>query len=227
MATVTLPARTWLVLLRDISHAVRIRDEPTIVAAMVFDMDTGLVLASSVAATDEQVLEQVCEMALTRPAGGLARGRPEQVLCGPGLVPLLEASLRRLIRPAPPAPVTEVPPVHEAEDVFDSLVGHMAGRRDPEEFAGAGDWQLLFDPVLRFYQRQVWTRWADDVDLLINVETGGNERCFAAVVLGHEGIQHGVVLYPGTGPPTGLRGGRGTACSPCRPAPRRGAGIPL
>ncbi|MDA8039650.1 MAG: hypothetical protein M0Z69_10925 [Actinomycetota bacterium] len=205
----TLPARTWLVLLRDISHAVHIPDEPAIVASLVFDMDTGVVLAASVAATDEQVLEQVCEMALTRPAGDLPPGGPERVLCGPGLVSSLKASLRRLTRPAPLPPVTEVPPVHETEDVFDSFVGHMAGRRDPEEFAGPDDWQLLFDHVLAFYRRQVWARWADDIDLLIEVETGGNVRSFAAVVLGHEGIQHGVVLYPGTGTPTGLRSGPG------------------
>ena len=45
MAVVTVTARTWLVLLRDISHAVRIPDEPRIVASLVLDMETGVVLA--------------------------------------------------------------------------------------------------------------------------------------------------------------------------------------
>ena len=86
----------------------------------------------------------------------------------------------------------------------------MAGRRDAEEFAAPRDWQLLFDHVLRFYERMVWSRWADDVDLLVEVMIGPRSRRYAAVVLGHEGIQHGVVLYSGTGPPAGLREGHST-----------------
>jgi hypothetical protein len=49
MAVVTVTARTWLVLLRDISHAVRIPDEPRIVASLVFDMETGVVPITSFA----------------------------------------------------------------------------------------------------------------------------------------------------------------------------------
>jgi hypothetical protein len=45
MVSVTARDRTWLVLLRDISHAVRIPGEPTIVASLVFDMGTAVVLA--------------------------------------------------------------------------------------------------------------------------------------------------------------------------------------
>jgi len=210
MAVVTATARTWLVLLRDISHAVRIPDEPKIVASLVFDMETGVIIASAVAGHEEQVLQQACEMALLRPVGGLAPLRPDHVLCNPGLTSLLKAQLAKMSQAAPLPPISEVPTVHEAEDIFDSFVGHMAGRRDAEEFAAPRDWQLLFDHVLRFYERKVWSRWADDVDLLIEVMIGPRSRKYAAVVLGHEGIQRGVVLYPGTGPPAGLRKGHST-----------------
>ena len=54
MAVVTATARTWLVLLRDGSHAVRIPDEPKIVASLVFDMETGVIIASAVAGHEEQ-----------------------------------------------------------------------------------------------------------------------------------------------------------------------------
>jgi hypothetical protein len=40
---------------------------------------------------------------------------------------------------APLPPISEVPTVHEAEDIFDSFVGHMAGRRDAEESAAPRD----------------------------------------------------------------------------------------
>ena len=217
MAVMTVVTRTWLVLLRDISHAVRIPDEPRIVASLVFDMETGVVLASAVSGHEEKVLQQACEMALLRPAGGLAPLRPDHVLCNPGLTSLLKAQLDKMSQAVPLPPISEVPTVHEAEDIFDSFVGHMAGRRDAEEFAAPRDWQLLFDHVLRFYERMVWSRWADDVDLLVEVMIGPRSRRYAAVVLGHEGIQHGVVLYPGTGPPAGLREGD-SARPPTMPA---------
>ncbi len=210
MAVVTVTARTWLVLLRDISHAVRIPDEPRIVASLVVDMETGVVLASAVAGSEEQVLQQACEMALLRPAGGLAPRRPDHVLCNPGLTSLLKAQLGKVSQAAPLPPISEVPVVHEAEDIFDSFVGHLAGRRDAKELAAPRDWQLLFDLVLHLYERKVWSRWADDVDLLVEVRIGPRSRKYAAVVLGHEGIQHGVVFYPGTRPPAGLREGHST-----------------
>jgi hypothetical protein len=146
-----------LVLLRDISHAVRIPDEPRIVASLVFDVETGVVLASTVAGHEEQVLQQACEMALLRPAGGLAPHRPDHVLCNPGLTSLLKAQLDKMSQAAPLPPISEVPVVHEAEDIFDSFVGHIAGRRDAEELAARRDWQLLFDHVLRFYERKLWS----------------------------------------------------------------------
>ena len=55
------------------------------------------------------------------------------------------------------------------------------------------------------------------MDLLVEVMIGPRSRRYAAVVLGHEGIQHGVVLYPGTGPPAGLREGD-SARPPTMPA---------
>jgi Arc/MetJ family transcription regulator len=86
MAGMTDTDRRWLVLLRDISHAVRIPGETRIVVSLVFDMSTGVVLATAVAANEPKALSQACQTALTRPAGGLAPRRPDQVLCSPGLV---------------------------------------------------------------------------------------------------------------------------------------------
>jgi len=186
---------------------VRIPGEPRIVASLVFDMETGLVLAFAVAEHEQQVLQQACEKALLQPMGGLAPRRPDHVLCNPGLTSLLKAQLGKMRQAAPLPPIAEVPTVHEAEDIFDSFVGHMAGRRDAEELAAPRDWQLLFDHVVCFYERKVWNRWADDVDLLVEVMIGPQSREYATVVLGHEGIQYGVILYPGTGPPAGLRQG--------------------
>lgn len=206
MGTMTGTDRTWLVLLRDISHAVRVSGEPRIVASLVFDMGTGVVLSSAIAALEEEVLEKVCQFALTKPAGGLAPRPPDRILCNPRLAQPLKAQIRKLKMPAPTPPISEVSPVHEAEDVFDSFVGHLAGRSSATEIAQPSDWQLLFDQVLHFYRREIWTRWADDVPLLLEVTLGGHEKAFTGVILGHERIQYGVVLCPGTDLPAGLRG---------------------
>ena len=211
MRVVTVTARTWLVLLRDISHAVHVPDEPRVVASLVFEMETGVVLSSAVAGQEEDVLQQALEMALLRPTDGLAKRPPDHILCNSGIAPLLKAKvLDKMSQVATLPPISEVQVVREAEDVFDSLVGHMAGRRHAEELAAPSDWQLLFDYALRFYERKVWSRWSDDVDLLVEVMIGTRNSKYCAVVLGHEGIQHGVILYPGTGPPAGLREGHST-----------------
>jgi hypothetical protein len=208
MAGMTDTDRRWLVLLRDISHAVRIPGETRIVVSLVFDMGTGVVLASAVAANEPQALSQACQTALTRPAGGLAPRRPDQVLCDPGLAETLATQLGKLKGVAPLPPIVETPTVHEAEDVFDTFVGHLAGRRSPKDFATPGDWEVMFGQALGFYGREPWKRWADDVDLLIEITIGSRHAQFAAVVLGHEGIQCGLVLYPGKTPPAGHRSRR-------------------
>jgi len=205
--------RTWLVLLRDISHAVRIPDEPRIVASLIFDIETGVVLASRVAADEEAVLAEVCEMALTQPAGGLVPSHPGHVSCSTGLATRLTAVLRKLTTGDLPE-IEEVECVHEAEDVFDSFVAHLAGRQDPKEYAEPSDWQLLFEQVLAFYDRQPWARWADDVDLLVDVRAGTRRTSYVAIVLGNADVEYGLVLYRGKTPPAGLRGPR-----PARPMP--------
>jgi hypothetical protein len=196
------------VLLRDISHAVRVQGEPTIVASLVFDMGTGVVLASRIAADEELVLAEVCEMALVEPARGLAPCRPTRVLCSHVLASRLAAVLGELITDADLPDLEEVATVHEAEDIFDSFVGHMAGRRDPKEFPDPADWHLLFEHVLSFYERQPWTRWADDVDLLIETRTGTQRATFVAIVLGNADVEYGLLLYRGKAAPAGLRGAK-------------------
>ncbi|MGH9303627.1 MAG: hypothetical protein ACRDZ5_04335 [Acidimicrobiales bacterium] len=201
----TATQRSWLVLLRDISHAVRIPNEARIVASLVFEMETGLVLGSGIGASEQRALELACEAALVGPPEGLLPGRPDRVLCNPGLEELLAGELSKLEQALPLPPIAGVPPVNEAEDVFDSFVGHFAGRRDAEKFAAPGDWQLLFGKAARFYERRVWARWADDVDLSIEIGIGDHKATYTVIVLGHEGIQYGVVLYPGVSSPAGLR----------------------
>ena len=68
---------------RDISHAVRIPDQPVIVAALILDVDTGLVRGLSVAADFEHALAEAVETALHQ-AGRVARPGPPATHPGGG-----------------------------------------------------------------------------------------------------------------------------------------------
>jgi hypothetical protein len=73
---------TWIVLIRDVSHAVRIDGESTVVASLVLDADTSLVRGMSVDRTGVGACAQAMRTALTRPAGDLPPQRPVRVLSG-------------------------------------------------------------------------------------------------------------------------------------------------
>ncbi len=194
----------WLVLFRDVSGSVKVRGESRIVAGLVFEMGTGLVLGSSMGTDEDEAIVQVCQLALASTAGGRRPRRPDRVLCSPELAPRLVEQLHHVKGMNQPPPVTETDTVHEAEDVFDALVGHLAGRGTAVEFAAPADWQLLYQEASRFCSLQPWARWADDVDLLLRIN-GPITSDHVAIVLGHEGVQRGLVLYPGLAPPAGLR----------------------
>ncbi len=70
---------TWMVDTRDVSHAVRVADQPVVVAALILDVDTGLIRGLSIAEDVRGALAQAIEHALlTKSAGTLAPGRPSE-----------------------------------------------------------------------------------------------------------------------------------------------------
>ncbi len=194
---------TWLVMLRDVSHAVRVSGVRSVHLGLVLDVDTGVALASSVASTRSAALRQTLRAALTEPLGPLPTGPPERVLCSRAIAAQVVREVDRHGEPAPS--VIEVDTVAEAEDLFNSFVGHMAGRQQPREFATTEDWTLLYEQARRYEEAAPWQRWPDTVELAVHLRLGGGSTPYVALVLGNEGIQHGLVLYPGTSLPPGLR----------------------
>ncbi|MDQ2729486.1 MAG: hypothetical protein M3Y91_16865 [Actinomycetota bacterium] len=199
--------RTWIVMLRDVSQAVRVEGEAVLMASMVLDQGTGLALSTAVGPTGREALGQALDMALTRPARPLTPRQPDLVLCAVELVADVEAELASLVGAAPLPPVTVVEPVAEAEDIFDSLTGHLSGRSQPDEFAAPADWQILFDHAWRYHQVQPWTRWDDAAHLTLSVTVGEESSTYVATVIGTEGVQAGLILHPGTALPAGLGDG--------------------
>lgn len=114
---------------RDLSHAIRVVDQPVVMAVLILDVDTGLIRGLSVAEKVQDALAQAMENALSKPAGSLPPGRPRRILAAVGLGDLVAAEFGR-----PPGinlipPVDEIVPGAEAEEIFDSFVESISGRR--------------------------------------------------------------------------------------------------
>ncbi|MGH9077994.1 MAG: hypothetical protein ACRDY0_11200 [Acidimicrobiales bacterium] len=195
---------TWLVLSRDISDSVRVAGEPHVRAAMVLDMDTGLVRGVAVGTTENDAVAQAFKMGLTKPAGGLPPERPDEVLCAPELEVRIIEILSSLVAGDRLPPVRAIEPPAEAEDIFDSFIGHMSSRLQPTEPPNPSDWELLYRRAFDFYRAAPWTRWHDGVVLALETSIENTDGSWAAVVMGNSGIQHGLVLYPGGHIPAGL-----------------------
>lgn len=188
---------TWMVMSRDVSHAVRVHDQPLVVAALILDVDTGLVRGLSVAEDIGEALTQAVDAALTKPAGSLPPGRPVRILAAVGLGNLVAATLGQ--RPGLdliPA-IDEIVPAAEAEDIFDSFVGSISGRRQPSDPPSPADWKGLFDQVQIYTEATPWRRWADDIDFVVDLVFDGERRQVRAVVMGNAGIQPGLAIFPG------------------------------
>lgn len=188
---------TWMVISRDVSHSVSVADQPVVVAALILDVDTGLVRGLSMAEDLRGALAQAIEHTLTKPAGALAPGRPQRILTGIGLGDPVATELGRRPGLNLMPPIDEIVPGAVAEDIFDSFIGHMAGRRQPIDPPSPADWKLLFDQVQTYTGATPWRRWADDIDFVVDVVLDGERRRVKAVVMGNAGIQPGLAIFPG------------------------------
>jgi len=186
-----------MVMSRDVSHAVRVTEQPVVVAALILDVDTGLVRGLSVAEDIRGALSQAVERALNKPAGSLPPGRPQRILAAVGLGDLVAAELGQQPGLNLIPSVDEIVPGAEAEDIFDSFVGSMAGRRQPTDPPSPADWKVLFDQVRTYAEAAPWRRWADDIDFVVDVAIDGERRRVKAVVMGNAGIEPGLALFPG------------------------------
>jgi hypothetical protein len=196
--------RTWIVMVRDISRSIRVEGEPVVVASLVLDAGTGLALGSTVATDRAGALAPALQTALTKPVGPVRAGRPGLILCAGGLAAEIERSLA-VLRPDEAAPpIREGEAVPDAEDIFDSMIGHLSGRAQPDEPPGSEDWRVAIEAALGYWQQAPWERWSDAVPLRIDLSVPSGDATYLGVVLGAEGIQRGLVLYRGTALPRGL-----------------------
>jgi hypothetical protein len=187
---------------------VRVQGKGDLEAAMVLDVDTGLVRGIAIETGLHGALDRAFAHALTTPAGDRPPGPPARVLCAVGLADAAGTALSATaLDPLPP--VIEVVPGAEAEDIFDSFLGHMAGRKQPDEPPTSGDWARLVQQAMAFRRAEPWARWSDEQELSVVLQhPDGAEHTFTALVMGQAGVQRGLALYPGDELPQGLRDNR-------------------
>jgi hypothetical protein len=106
-----------------------------VMAALALDAETGLAHGYSVAATGQEALAEAFRLGTTRPPVPLPPGRPERILCSATIVGEVRRMLTDLLDHGGAPPVEEIVDALEAEDIFDSFLGHMAGRGQPTELA--------------------------------------------------------------------------------------------
>jgi hypothetical protein len=202
--------RQWLVLAHDVSDSVRIDGQSTVAAALVLNAESGLILASGVGARSSGAVLDALKNGWQ---GAVRKGERRQILCAPELAKVVRRHVAGL---AIDAEVVVVDPVLEAEDVFDSLVGHLAGRRQPADLPSPAHWSMLFRQTRAFAEAQPWRSLADEDILDVELRVGASVTSGLCVVLGNAGITRGLALYPhGTRPQAIMAGGippSGTLC---------------
>jgi hypothetical protein len=192
---------TWLVMLRDVSNSIRVGGENRVAACMVLDMDSGDMLGIHMDRSDAEAVETALRNAVTEPANRQRPRSPDRIVCSQEISPRVKELAAKLGA----AEVIEAPPIPEGEEIFDSFIGHMSGRKQPREFASPDEWRLLFETALRYCEAEPWIRWGDNIDLEIEVKVDRVRQRYAGVVIGQEGIQRGLALYPGDELPAGVR----------------------
>lgn len=169
---------------------------------MVLSAGTALILGQSLSPTISRAIAEAATVALTRPVPPSEPGPPAQIVT-------TEAEHVRGVASdlGLDVPVVEIAPISEAEDIVDSLLGHLAGRRQPHEPPSGDDWRLLLDQCHAYLRAEPWQRWSDDATFQLVVRTAAVPTRHTLVVMGAAGMVRGLALYAGDGVPASvLRG---------------------
>lgn len=191
-----------MVLLRDVSHGVRVVGQDRIIASLVLHAETGLVLGTFVSGTPRDALAGAFHAARTRAAMELQPAPPARVVFPADVSAEMRGAVQAASLGSPE--LIEANSLDEAEDIFDSLVGHLSGRAQPAQPPTAEDWALLTRQTLEYLRAEPWMRWSDASHLGLRLTIDTTTENYVAIVMGNAGIQRGLALYSGTSLPKNL-----------------------
>jgi len=186
---------TWIVLARDVSDSVSIQGQRRTVFGAVLDVDTGLVVHLLPGTSVDSVVGRVLKAALVRPAAPLTKAVPQRLVAPPELLQSVEAAAAGLSKLTDTV-VVEGHQLQEAEEIVDSMVGHMEGRNQPEEPPTVADWQVLYRELAAFTEAAPWRRWSDSDWFTARFEINGTTIQRDCLVLGNAGLQRGFNVIP-------------------------------
>jgi hypothetical protein len=181
---------TWIVLERDVSDSITIRGQRSTHLAVVLDTDSGLMVNTTAGTAAGDVVRRALKSALTRPAEPLVKAIPERLVCPPSLIDLVRTAASTLSRLVDTT-IVEGVEMWDSEEVFDSLVGHMEGRSQPEDPPAVGDWKFLYGALADYVAAEPWHRWSDSDYFHTTLELDGDTIERFSIVLGAAGIQRG------------------------------------
>ncbi|HKF78435.1 MAG TPA: DUF6398 domain-containing protein [Candidatus Dormibacteraeota bacterium] len=178
----------WWVLRRDVSPSVRARGQPVVFATLVLDSTRAVAGAHTARDAGESL-----RFALWRAAERSRSERPAAVRCEPGLGGEVGEELTRL---ALRAPVCEEPPPDAVVDVFEAVVGRMAGRRQAADPPTPDEWRSLHGQALSYLRRRPWERLPAGVDIPLGVRLDGTIAQVRVLLLAEGDGRRGVGISP-------------------------------
>jgi hypothetical protein len=184
----------WLIVQRDLTGSVRVRDASEIWATTVFSTPSRKIVGSNIAAAARDSLAAAVRQAVHEPLASAPTHRPAVVLASPDLVDDVRDALgQEGLRVG----VDEVVPPDWAEDILTELTGHLAGRRQAPDPPTPEEWALLLQQATAWAYVRPWDRQGDDVHLRLELKIGSERTNAVAIVLGNSGVTHGLAVCPG------------------------------
>jgi hypothetical protein len=178
---------------RDVSDRVRVQGEHTTALAMVLDAATGLVVASAFGTSRQSVVDRALKDALIRPVAPSPKVVPSRIVCLPDLLDAVNVAAAKLSKLADASLEAGVE-MWDAEEIVDSLVGHLEGRRQPVDPPSVSDWRTLYDALQSYVDAAPWQRWSDSDLFTMCIELADLKVERTGIVLGAAGVQHGFNL---------------------------------
>ncbi len=201
----------WLVVQRNLTGSVQVRDAPEIWFTAVFSTPSRKIAGGNADSTAHGSLVGAVRQAIHAPTRGAPSGPPAVVVAAPGLVDEVRDVLRD---EGIGVAVDEVATPDWAEHVLAELVGHLAGRVQVLDPPTPDDWALLHQQAAAYAEARPWERLADDIHLALELRIGSSRSDAVAIVLGNAGLTRGLALSLGRNVPEVLASGSAAAPLP-------------
>jgi hypothetical protein len=190
------PASAWLVLVRDFTLLTPIDGQDATFVALVVDLASGQFRGFGVGPTAAAARVAALSTAADSPVPPFTPGQPALVVCATGDGDAVRADVDAAL-PGTGVPVEETELSPGIEELLDDVADHFGPPRGPVDEPSADQWRELVGQTLAFARAQPWLAWPDDLQLRLTLQVGSDSASYVAAVIGREGLQTGLVLYPG------------------------------